>query len=98
MRTFTHLCNWVFWCHGRRQERKELLKVRCILVAEDQEAEIQLLRIAWANTGTSIPIHFVTSGKEAIDYLSGQGAFADRKLHPLPTLLLLDLKMPVVSG
>jgi CheY-like chemotaxis protein len=34
----------------------------------------------------------------AIEYLSGEGNFANRKLHPLPSLVLLDLKMPRKSG
>ena len=40
----------------------------------------------------------VSSGKAAIDYLSGTGDFADRRQSPLPCLVLLDLKMPGISG
>jgi CheY-like chemotaxis protein len=34
----------------------------------------------------------------AIDYLSGAGPFADRQKHPLPCLVLLDLKFPKLNG
>jgi DNA-binding response OmpR family regulator len=39
-----------------------------------------------------------TPGQQVIEYLKGEGHFADRKLHPWPQLLLLDLKMPRVNG
>ena len=37
-------------------------------------------------------------GEQAIDYLSGRGAYANRERNPLPYLLLLDLKMPGTDG
>jgi CheY-like chemotaxis protein len=40
----------------------------------------------------------VTDGQEAIHYLSGDGAYSDRKLHPLPKLIVMDIKMPRVTG
>ena len=35
---------------------------------------------------------------EAIEYLSGQGAFKNRAKHPMPTIILMDLKMPRRNG
>ena len=40
----------------------------------------------------------VHNGKEVVEYLSGNGCYADRTKYPLPTLLLLDVKMPMKSG
>ncbi len=40
----------------------------------------------------------VEDGQEAIDYLSGAGAFADRTAHPIPAVIFLDLKLPIKSG
>jgi CheY-like chemotaxis protein len=40
----------------------------------------------------------VRDGQEAVDYLSGNGRYADRSAHPLPALVVLDLKMPRMSG
>jgi CheY-like chemotaxis protein len=37
-------------------------------------------------------------GEEAIAYLSGTGSYTNRLDHPLPRLVLLDLKMPRVDG
>ena len=43
-------------------------------------------------------IHTASNGQAAMDYLLGLGDFADRKKHPLPDLILLDLKMPIMDG
>jgi CheY-like chemotaxis protein len=40
----------------------------------------------------------VGNGEEAIQYLAGEGRFADREAYPFPALFLLDLKMPVKDG
>jgi CheY-like chemotaxis protein len=40
----------------------------------------------------------VCDGLEVIDYLSGVGPYADRQQFPLPRLLLLDIKMPQMTG
>src|SRR5437763_48374 len=39
-----------------------------------------------------------TDGQHAIDYLSGHKKFADRDKHPMPCLILLDLKLPLKMG
>jgi CheY-like chemotaxis protein len=69
-----------------------------ILVAEDQPAEVLLLKRAFAKAGVKAPVHFVKDGQEAIDYLRGRESFNDRQVHPLPTMMLLDLKMPRLDG
>jgi DNA-binding response OmpR family regulator len=40
----------------------------------------------------------MADGQDVISYLEGSGEFADREGHPLPTHLLLDLKLPRRSG
>lgn len=69
-----------------------------ILVAEDDEDDVLLLRTAFAEAGLAIPLQVVNDGEEAISYLSGQGQFVDRKQFPLPLLVLLDLNMPKKNG
>jgi DNA-binding response OmpR family regulator len=56
------------------------------------------MRRAWERCGAPNPLIIVKDGQEAIDYLAGRGRFADRQRHPLPCLLLLDVKLPVKSG
>jgi len=69
-----------------------------ILVVEDDDNDALLLRLAFSKAEVTDTIHFVRDGKGAIDYLSGLPPFDDRARHPLPSLLVLDLKMPVVNG
>ena len=69
-----------------------------ILLAEDDENDIFLMGRAFDRVGIRNPLSVVHNGQEAIDYLGGKGAFAARKKHPLPGLLLLDLKMPWMDG
>jgi CheY-like chemotaxis protein len=71
---------------------------RSILVAEDNENDIIVLRRAARNARFTMPLSIVTDGEEAIAYLRGDGKYANRRRHPLPGLLLLDLKMPRKNG
>ncbi len=54
----------------------------------------------WLSSGpasvTSWPA--LKTEEKVIDYLAGQGKYADRQKYPLPSLLLLDLKLPIKSG
>jgi len=69
-----------------------------ILLAEDDENDIVLLRRALEQAGIPNPIEVVRNGEEAIAYLKGEGKFSDRAKYPLPALLLLDLNMPRMDG
>jgi CheY-like chemotaxis protein len=44
------------------------------------------------------PLKLATDGDDALQYLSGEGKYANRGEYPLPGLLLLDLKLPKISG
>lgn len=70
----------------------------CILLAEDEPNDVLLLQYAFEQAGLTSRLEVVHDGQEAIDYLSGANHFADRKLHPLPSLVILDLKMPRKTG
>jgi CheY-like chemotaxis protein len=69
-----------------------------ILLAEDDENDTFFLRRALVQSGVRNALIAVQDGQEAVDYLSGKGPYADRAAHPLPGLLLLDLKMPKMGG
>ena len=71
---------------------------KMILVAEDDPTDALFLQRAFAKMGAPVGLKFVRDGQEAIDYLRGDPPFADRGSHPLPQLLLLDLKMPRLNG
>ena len=71
---------------------------KIILVADDSAEDAFILKRAFERAGMEVPLQFVKDGQELIDYLSGADGFADRKNHPMPRVLLLDLKMPKLNG
>jgi CheY-like chemotaxis protein len=71
---------------------------KTILLVEDYEDDAILLQMALASAGALNPVVIVKDGEEAVAYLAGEGAYSDRKKFPLPSLVLLDLKMPKMDG
>lgn len=69
-----------------------------ILLVEDDANDVFLLRRAFTKAGIESGLHTVADGEEAVSYLAGEGKFSDRDQHPLPQLVLLDLKLPRRSG
>ena len=69
-----------------------------ILLVEDEENDARLLEMAFKKNEILNPVHWAKDGVEAIAYLNGDGVFANRALYPFPEVLILDLKMPRVSG
>jgi CheY-like chemotaxis protein len=69
-----------------------------ILHVEDDPNDTLLFYHACKKLGNVFDLQSVTDGDQAIAYLRGDKSFSDRKKHPLPKLLLLDLKMPRLSG
>ena len=69
-----------------------------LLIAEDDRDDALIIQRAFKQNGLPRPAHIVEDGAEAIAYLRGDGVFSDRVAHPFPDILILDLKMPGVSG
>ncbi len=69
-----------------------------LLLVENNSNDVMLLRRALSKVGIATALQVVTDGDAAIAYLSGDGPYADRALYPLPTVILLDLKLPKKSG
>jgi len=69
-----------------------------ILLVEDREDDVFLIRKAFERAGLSNPVQVVRDGEQAISYLAGERKFSNRAEYPLPWLILLDLKMPRVDG
>ena len=75
-----------------------MLEQAVILLVEDRQDDALLVLRSFHKAGIKNPIQVVTDGHEALAYLSGSGKYSDREDHPLPVLVLLDLKMPKVDG
>jgi DNA-binding response OmpR family regulator len=71
---------------------------KVILHVEDEENDAFLFRHAMIRAGHLVPIQVATDGQMAIDYLKGEDSFSNRAEFPIPSLVLLDLKLPHVPG
>src|SRR6185295_18896518 len=69
-----------------------------LLVVEDDPDALLLLKRAFRKVGLEAPCHVVTDGEAALAYLAGEGPFTNREAHPLPCIILLNLKLPKKSG
>ena len=71
---------------------------RSILLVEDNEDDVFLMKRALKGARIANPLHHVEDGQQAVDYLSGNGPFADREKYPFPAVVFLDLKLPLKGG
>jgi len=69
-----------------------------VLLAEDDESHVHLVRRFVAKGGLVNPIHAVRDGAEAVAYLNGDGRYADRTEYPLPAVVITDLNLPGTGG
>ncbi len=69
-----------------------------VLYVEDEPDDVIFMKIAFERAGLGSAFSSVSDGRDAMRYLAGENSYADRQHHPLPSLLLLDLNLPVVSS
>jgi CheY-like chemotaxis protein len=69
-----------------------------ILHAEDDPNDVLLIQLAFRKLDLPCTVTSVEDGDQALAYLKGEGKYADREKYPLPTLALLDIKIPRYSG
>ena len=69
-----------------------------ILLVEDSEDDVFFMQRAIRLAEVKLLLQIVRDGQAAVDYLSGVREYADRKTYPIPSLILLDLKLPKVLG
>ena len=69
-----------------------------VLLVEDNERDAELTMRAFKKCNLQNKLCWVKDGVEALEFMSGKGAFADRDARELPRLILLDLKMPRLNG
>lgn len=71
---------------------------KVILLVEDNADDVALTLRAFKRSHLMNPLAVARDGVEALDFLFARGAYADRAGKPLPTLVILDLKLPRLDG
>jgi CheY-like chemotaxis protein len=69
-----------------------------ILLVEDHDDDVELTLRAFSQSNIANEIVVVRDGEEALDFLFTSGPYADRDPSLTPSVVLLDLKLPKVSG
>lgn len=69
-----------------------------ILLVEDNPQDLELALRALGKSEIKRSIHVARDGLEALDYLFCEGEFATRNIKDKPKLILLDLKLPKITG
>jgi two-component system, response regulator len=69
-----------------------------ILLVEDNPNDVRLTLHALRNYNLTNNIHVIRDGAEALDFIFCTGAYAQRTMAQPPKVILLDLKLPLVSG
>lgn len=68
-----------------------------ILIAEDDEADVMLMRIVLEECEIADQFVVTSNGEETLDYLYCRGKYQGAP-NPVPLLVMLDLKLPKLSG
>jgi CheY-like chemotaxis protein len=69
-----------------------------VLLVEDNENDVTLTEIAFEEARIPNKLKVVFDGQEALDFLFYRGGYTDRTPAEDPALILLDLKLPLISG
>lgn len=74
------------------------MQEKLILVVEDNPDHLELTVLTLREHGVTAEIAVARDGAQALNYLFGQGIHADRNTHRQPAFVLLDMKLPRLSG
>lgn len=72
--------------------------IHTIVLADDNPDDCELIKEAWAESPVGDRLRLVDNGTELLDYLYRRGPFESSATSPRPSVILLDLNMPGMSG
>jgi CheY-like chemotaxis protein len=75
-----------------------MIEAGSVLFIDDDPNWAELLQVAFLRAGIPNAVQTVRDGPEAISYFRGEGRYANRRAHPLPRLVLVDLRLPGMNG
>ena len=74
------------------------MRERMVLLVEDDPADVRLIQRAFRKLESTVPMTRLTNGDDAVAYLSGAAPYENRAAYPIPSVILLDIKLPRRSG
>lgn len=74
------------------------MNIKTILLVEDNPSDIDLTKRAFEKGHITNNLVVAEDGQEALDYIFGKGKYTSHDINQIPTLILLDLKLPKISG
>jgi CheY-like chemotaxis protein len=83
---------------SKAEPSKAAKRAVTVLHVDDDPNDTTLFQVACAKAAVDFELQNIEDGHEVIEYLSGQGKYADRTRYKMPSLVLLDLKMPKTTG
>ncbi|MCX5797204.1 MAG: response regulator [Elusimicrobia bacterium] len=69
-----------------------------VLLVEDNPNDVELIMRAFKKHNLANKVHLAKDGAEALDFVFCTGAYKDRDIRKPPKVVILDLKLPKVSG
>lgn len=69
-----------------------------VLLVEDNKHDVRFVKRAWKNNNIVNPLYIVPHGQACLDYLRREGDYTDDTQFPLPGIILMDIRMPVMGG
>ncbi|WP_333479412.1 response regulator [Allocoleopsis sp.] len=71
---------------------------KLVLAIEDEASDLFPLKRAFNQLGSEFVLQVAQTGQEAVWYLESKEPYCDRSQYPLPVLIMLDLRLPGMSG
>ena len=72
--------------------------IHTVLLVDDNPDDCEMIREAWSEIPIGEHLRMVSDGTDLLDYLYRRGVYEDRETAPRPSVILLDLNMPYMSG
>ena len=69
-----------------------------VLLVEDDPSDARLIQRAFGKLDATLAMIRLTNGDDVVSYLSGEAPYENRTTYPLPSIVLLDIKLPRRSG